>query len=483
MNNAPRSRDSRAGEAMAADAGMIFRSAPVVLATMCLGVLVAQLDSSVVNLALKQIGADLGGGVSTLQWVLDSYNLVYASLLLTGGALGDLYGRRRIFALGMVLFMLGSLVCGLAPGTGTLIAGRSLAGVGAALVLPTSLAILAVVYPDSKERARAIGIWASCNGLALAIGPTIGGLLVDTMGWRSIFLLIVPLCALALFLAWRAVPESSHPEGRQLDLAGQALSILGLGLLAFVVIEGPQWGWGSAPIVASVAVCVLCLALFVAVERGSEGAMVPLELFRRSGLSVSLAVAALMTFGMYGMLFLLPVYLQSARGHSAFLAGTLLLPLSLTFLLVSINSGRLATRFGARAMMTGGMASMGAGLLMLTGISADSPLWVIIASLFIIGVGLGLNTGPVMTVAVGSVPPSRAGTASGLVNTARIVGATLGVAGLGAVFAAHTGQEGGDAADIAGGIRAAFLVGAVGEFLGALIALVLIRRDAMQVSP
>src|SRR5215472_6171213 len=190
----------------------------VVLLTTSLGVLIAQLDSSVVNLAAKHIGADLDLGVSALQWVIDGYNLVYASLLLTGGTLADLYGRRRMFALGIGLLIAGSIVCGLAPNGATLIAGRALTGLGAALELPTSLAILTVAYPDKKERAGALGIWASCNGLAFVIGPTVGGVLVDAGGWRSIFLLVVPLCLLALALAIRAVPESRDPKGRGLDL-------------------------------------------------------------------------------------------------------------------------------------------------------------------------------------------------------------------------------------------------------------------------
>src|SRR5215475_13806835 len=204
----------------------------VVLLTMCLGVLVAQIDTSVVTLAIKQIGADLGAGIKELQWVVDAYNVVYASVLLTGGTLGDLYGRRRIFVWGIALFAAGSLLCTGAPNAGTLIVGRALTGLGAALEFPASLAILSAVYLDGQERTRAIGIWASCNGLAFAIGPTIGGVLVEAVGWRSIFLVVIPFGILALLLALKAVPESSRPQERRLEPLSQVLATSALAALS-----------------------------------------------------------------------------------------------------------------------------------------------------------------------------------------------------------------------------------------------------------
>ena len=454
-----------------------------VLVTMCLGVFIAQLDTSLVNLAIKPIGADLAADVSRLQWVVDAYNLAYASFLLTGGALGDLHGRRRVFALGVATFTIGSVVCGFAPNGTILIAGRAVTGLGAALMLPTSLAILAATYPDPKERVRAIGIWASCNGVALAIGPTAGGLLVDSAGWRSIFLLIVPVGIWAFAMALKAVPESAQPEGRRLDLPGQALAILALGGLAFAVIEGAHRGWNAVPTMVSIGICVVSAVLFVRIESRTEGALVPLELFRRPAFSAAMVVAALMTFGMYAMLFLVPLYLQAVRGATAFVAGLELLPLSLTFVLVSSHSGGLVARFGPRAVMTAGMALMGAGLLILAGLSGDTSLLTVEAALLVIGGGLGLNAGPVMAVAVASVPPARSGTASGLGNTARMIGATLGVAVLGAVFAVHAGQDMGAADRIVEGLRAAFLVGSAGELTGALVALAFIRRSALRTEP
>jgi MFS transporter, DHA2 family, methylenomycin A resistance protein len=457
------------------------RQAAMILFTMSLGVFIAQLDSQVVNLAIKDIGSDLNAGINALQWVIDSYNLFYATLLLTGGTLGDLYGRARVFAIGIGLIVLGSIVCAAAPNAAILIAGRAITGIGAALEVPTSLAILTVAYADDKERARAIGIWASCNGLALAAGPTIGGLLVDAAGWRSIFILVVPVSVLAMVLAMRRVPESSDPEGRHLDPAGQALAIATLAALSFVTIEGPHWGFASPIILALIILCVVSGVLFVAWQRGRPGALVPLDFFRKRVFSAALAVAGMMTFGMYAMLFLTPLYLQSLGGLSAFMVGLALLPLSVTFVIVSQYSGALVKRFGPRAMMTAGMAAMGVGLLLLAGVSTTPNMVLIETALLIIGAGLGLNTGPVNTVAVASVPPARSGTASGLVNTSRMVGATLGVAVLGSLFAVHAGDSRPEA--MVSGLRLAYLGGAVVELTGALIALAFIRGDAIRQKP
>ena len=448
-----------------------------ILLTMCLGILIAQVDTSVVNLALAPIGKALSAPVSVLQWVIDAYNLVYASLLLTAGTLADLYGRRRIFALGVAIFTISSLICGFAPDEVTLIAGRALSGLGAALLVPTSLAILAVTYEDAAERAHAIGIWASCYGVALAIGPSLGGFLVSGAGWRSIFLMIVPFALVALGLTLRVLPESRDPDGRQLDMPGQSLAVVTLVLLTLAAIEGPHW---SAPVTLAciaIAIAIVAGAAFLVVEARTEGALLPLPIFKRRGLAVAMAVASLMTFGMYGMLFLVPLYLQQLRGASVIAAGLELLPLSILYVIVSHRSGPLATKFGARAAMTGGMGAMGIGLLLLSFVTADTSLYAIELYLAILGIGLGLNTGPVNSVAVASVPPGRSGTASGLLNTARMVGATLGVALMGTVFAHYSGQ--GSPSAFTTGLRAALWIGGAGELLGALVAFIGVRGDAL----
>jgi DHA2 family methylenomycin A resistance protein-like MFS transporter len=459
--------------------GRVAQSTTLVLLTMSLGVLIAQIDTSVVNLAVKQIGANLDAGVTALQWVVDAYNLVYASLLLTAGTLADLFGRRRIFALGIALFTLGSLVCGLAPNASVLVAGRAIAGLGAAFEVPTSLAILTVTYPDSRQRSRALGLWASCNGLAFIIGPTLGGVLVDAAGWRSIFLLIIPLCIATLALTMTAVPETKNPEGRKLDLRGQALAIAALGALSLAVIEGPRWGWGSLGSISAFATSLVTAVLFLRRQAGSMGALVPLPMFENRVFSASLGIAAAMTFGMYAMLFLTPLYLQAARGDSALQAGIELLPMSVTFVIVSQLSGRIANGFGPRLPMTAGMALMGIGLFMLALIPFTDSLLLIESALLVIGCGLGLNTAPVNAVAVASVPAARSGTASGLVNTARMVGATLGVAVLGAMFATFAGGTGAGS-HIVDGLVPAFIVGGIGEMIGAVAAFSYIRHDSLR---
>lgn len=453
-------------------------TAPILL-TMSLGVLIAQIDTSVVNLAIKRIGGDFHVGVNTLQWVVDAYNLVYASLLLTAGTLADLYGRRRIFALGIALFTVGSLICGLAPGPAVLIAGRAVAGLGAALEVTTSLAILTVAYPDPKKRAHALGLWASCNGLAFIIGPTVGGVLVDGVGWRSIFLLVIPLSLLALALTVIWVPESKDPKDRRLDVAGQALAIIGLGALSLAVIEGPRWGCSSVETVVSFAVSIITAAWFLRRQANTNGALVPLAMFKNRVFSASLGVAGAMTFGMYAMLFVTPLYLQAARGASALHAGLELLPMSVTFVIVSQLSGKIASAFGPRLPTTAGMALMGAGLFMLAFIPINDSLVLIEAALLVIGCGLGLNTGPVNAVAVANVPVARSGTASGLVNSARMVGATLGVAILGAAFAVFAGGIG-DGSHVVAGLAPAYIGGGIAEMIGAAAAFTFIRRGALQ---
>jgi len=305
-----------------------------------------------------------------------------------------------------------------------------------------SLVLLALAYPDPRARQHALGIWASCNGLAFIVGPTVGGLLVDTVGWRSIFYLILPFCAGALLLARMAVEESAAPEGRHLDVRGQTAAIVALGGLSFATIEGAHLGWTSAPVVVAAAVAAAGAAVFVLVERRTVSGLVPFELFSRRPFSAALSIAGLMTFGMYALLFLMPLYFQTVRGASVVMAGIEMLPLSIAFVVVSRLNGRIVHAIGVRAAMATGMAAMGIGELALAFLSASTSWWLVATALGVVGVGLGLNTAPVNSVAVANVPRERSGTASGLLNTARMVGATLGVAILGSVFAHFAGQEG-----------------------------------------
>lgn len=441
----------------------------LVLLTLCLGVLIAQVDTSVVNLALRPIANSLRVGVAPLQWVVDGYNLTYALLLLTGGLLADLYGRRLLFSAGVVVFSLGCLACGLAPSAGMLVLGRVVAGFGAALLLPASLAILRVVWTDPVERGRALGVWAGCNGLAFVIGPTLGGFLIESLGWRSVFLIVLPLGALACLLALTTVPESADPQDRHGDILGQVLGALALGGLALAAIEGREAPWLLAIVLPG---AVIAAILFLITERRrGEAALVPLSLFRQRAFAGAITATAAVTFGMYGLLFLVPLSWQSAFAGATPLtpveAGPGLLPMALIFFVISQRSGALVERFGARSATAGGTAIIGLGLLIVALTTGAGPMWLTQTGLALAGLGMGVSTGPLMGVAVGSVPAARSGTASALINVARMVGATLGVAILGALYT------------VLGG-RTALLGGGLVQLAGATAAWATISRTAFR---
>jgi EmrB/QacA subfamily drug resistance transporter len=447
-----------------ADAGLRHRNA-LVLVTLCAGVLIAQVDTSVVNLAVQPISRSYGASIGALQWVLDGYNMTYAVLLLTGGLIADLYGRRRAFQAGAAVIGVASVGCALAPNVGFLIGARLMAGAGSALLLPASLAIVRVVWPEPGSRRHALGIWASCNGLAFVIGPTVGGLLIEWFGWPSVFLVAIPLVVAALVMAGLVVPESADPAGRHLDLSGQAVGAVALGGLVFAGIECHQGGSGW---IYGLLAAAMAVPAFLAIERRiGAAALVPLELFRQMPFAGAIVATAAMTFGIYGMIFLVPLLWQSTHLLSPEGAGLGLLPCALLFFLVAPRSGHLANRFGLRAMTAGGTGVIGLGLFVLALTDAARPLWAAEIGLALTGIGMGLNTGPLMSVAVGSVAAARSGTASALINVARMTGATLGVAILGAVFALlHGGPD---------GFRAAMLTGAAVQITGAVVAALTVR--------
>ena len=437
------------------------------LATLCLAVLLAQLDTAVVNLAIRPIGDHFGAGVAALQWVLDSYNLTYAVLLMTGGLLADLYGRRRSFMIGVGIFTAASLICALAPSVALLIAGRALAGLGAALMLPASLAIVRVVFTDPAERGRALGIWAACNGLALALGPTVGGILVDRLGWRSIFLVVVPLGLAALATAPAYIPESADPGGRSFDLTGQVLGAAALGLLA----GGAIALHGAAQL--ALLLFAASLALFIlfarAEARRGGAALVPPDLFAAPRFCGAVIATAGMTFGMYGVLFLLPFTWQATGRFDATGAGLALMPMALIFVLVSPFSGRVEAAAATRAVVAGGLGLIGLGLAVIGLGAGPGSLIAAEAGLCLAGLGMGLATGPLMGAAVGAVPAARSGTASALINVARMTGATIGVALLGALHVL--------AGEGAAGLRLAMLAGGAVQLACAALAFVLMAED------
>lgn len=403
------------------------------LLTLCLAVLIAQIDTSVVNLALHSIGQYFHTDVSLLQWTVDGYNLTYAALLLTGGLLADLYGRRRLFMTGAAVFTLASLICAGATSMSILLFGRVAAGLGAALLLPASLSIIRVSWPHPRARGRALGIWAACNGLALAIGPSLGGEIIHSFGWRSIFLLVVPIGLITLVLAVFSIPESSHPDGRHFDAGGQLSGAIALAALATAGIE-----FQNAPSLAafSLAITAIAIAFFIRQEsRRGEQALVPLALFISPVFNGAMIATAAMTFGMYGVLFLLPLSWQKEGLLGPAGAGIALIPMALIFVLVSPFSGWLTERLGNRPVTSSGVGLIGCGLLLLAVTAHDESIIAAEIALILTGIGMGLATGPLMGVAVGAVSAARSGSAAALVNVARMSGATLGVAVLGSLFA------------------------------------------------
>ena len=418
-----------------------------------MGVLIAQIDTSVVNLAVRPIGIYFSANVAELQWVVDSYNLVYAVFLLTGGLLADLRGRKALFMIGVAIFTAASLLCAFAPTVQFLIGGRVLAGLGAALLMPASLSIIRVAWPDHTERGRVLGVWAACNGLALAIGPTLGGLLIGQFGWRSIFMVVVPLGIAALVLAVPTIAESSDPEGRHFDVPGQILGATVLGGLAFAAIEAR-----GAIITAIIALIIslLALAVFIPVEaKKGATALVPLDIFRIREFRGAMTATAGMTFGMYGVLFLLPLTWQSTGMLNPAGAGVALMPMALVFVLVSPLSDVFSRKFGMPAATSGGVALIGFGLLVLSAAAGRGSIMADEIGLILTGLGMGLATGPLAGLAVSSVSVVRSGTAAALFNVARMAGAVIGVAVLGAVFAA--------AHDPATGLRLSMLLGRFGS--------------------
>jgi EmrB/QacA subfamily drug resistance transporter len=405
----------------------------ITLLTMCFALFMAMLDNTVVNVALPTISRELGAGVSGLQWIVDGYVLAFATLLLTGGILGDRNGRRRMFLAGLTTFTLASLACGLSQTTGQLIGFRAVQGVGAALLMPGTLSILSVTFPPT-ERAKAIGIWSGVSGLALALGPTAGGLLVEHVGWESIFFLNVPIGLIAFIVATRVVRESKAAEARELDLVGLGLGTAGLFSLTYALIEANQRSWGDGLIVGALGAGVALLAAFVLWERSAPNAMMPLGFFRIPAFSAGASVAFSISLGMFGTFFFFSLYMQLIRGYSALATGIRILPLTGMIFFIAPQAGRFAQRYGSRWPMTVGPLLAGSGLLLMSRVGVGTPYPIIIPVLMMMGIGMGTTMAPMTAAVMNAVGPERAGLGSATTNTAREVGGTFGIALLGTLL-------------------------------------------------
>jgi len=444
-----------------------------VLFAAVLGSGIAFLDGTVVNVALPAIRDDMGGGFSGLQWTLDAYLLTLGALLLLGGALGDEYGRKRMFVLGLVGFTAASLLCGIAPNIGTLIAARALQGVGGALLVPGSLALISATFVE-EDRGAAVGAWSGLTGVSIAFGPFLGGWLVDAVSWRLVFLINLPLAAVAIWVAVRHVPESRDPEaGTRPDFAGAAAVTIGLLGVVYALIDGPAFGW-SPFVIGALVVGVVALIAFPFIELRQQSPLVPLGIFRSRQFSGANLVTLTVYAGLGAALFLVVVNLQTVLDYSALEAGTALLPLTIIMLALSARAGRLSQRIGPRLPMTIGPIIVAAGLLGLGTIGpGDRYVTAVFPSVVVLGFGLAATVAPLTATVMASVKERHVGVASGVNNAVARVAGLLAVAVLPAVAGISAEDQG---ADFSAGAGRALTISAGLAVLGGIIAFATIRK-------
>jgi len=446
---------------------------PILLAA-SFAFIIVQLDVTIVNVALPQIGRELHAGVADLQWVVDAYTLGFAVFLLSAGVMGDKFGSRRAFLAGFVLFTLASLACAAAPTPLALNLARAVQGIGAALLVPSSLAILNRAYAHDKAAlAKAIALWTAGGGISIAAGPVLGGLLMSLADWRSIFWVNIPICVAGFWLTLRVVPEQAGKDPqRSFDMPGQLLAIVALTSFIGAVIEFESLGWSHWLIQAGLTLAVAAGALFLLVESSSAAPMLPLALFRRPPFSAAVLFGVLVNFAYYGTIFVLSFYLQKVRGYTVLHAGLVFLPLTGTFLFSNLASGRMAARCGLRLpMIVGGLiGASGYAALGWFGIADQASFMQMLPGLALIPAGMGLAVPAMTTSILSAVEHRQAGTASAILNTARQVGGAMGVAIFGALVA------GNDHARILSGIQAAMAVSSTMLLSAAALAWAYVER-------
>jgi len=408
---------------------------PLTLAAMSLGYGVVQLDVTIVNVAVNSIGASFGGQVAGLQWVVSSYTVAFAAFILSAGALGDRIGAKRVFVAGFAVFTLASLACALSPALPWLIAARVVQGLGAAILVPNSLALLNHAYADEQARGRAVGTWAAGASLALTAGPLVGGSLIALFGWRSIFLVNLPIGAAGLWLAWRCAADTPRKEGREVDPWGQLTAAATLACLAAALIGGGALGWTDARVLGALGAAVVLAIAFIWLERRSKQPMLPLSLFRNRDFSVAAAAGLLLNIAFYGLIFVFSLYFQRAQHLSAIWTGLAFVPMTGACFAANLAAARIARRLGARNAILIGGGAMAAACLALTMIRPTTAYAWLLAPFLILGAGLGLVVPPLTSALLGSVDKSRSGIASGVLNAARQTGSVLGVSLMGSLLA------------------------------------------------
>ena len=436
MSALSRQNDASTGEnAGSTGPGVASRTRKWTLVATSLGFAVVQLDVSVVNVAIKPIGASLGGGVSVLQWVVSAYTLAFAAFILSAGALGDRIGAKRVFITGFALFTCASAVCGLAPTMGILIAARAIQGLGAAVLVPCSLTLLNHTYSEPAERARAVGLWAAGASVALSAGPLIGGLLIATLGWRAIFFINAPIGLAGIMLTYRWAQETPRSPGRGFDPLGQLAAIICLSAIAASTIEGGAHSFISPAVLIGYAIALIAAAGFIATERRSDQPMLPLDVFRSGTFRCATAIGLLINVAFYGLIFVLSLFFQSGQHLSPLQTGLAFAPMTAAVVAANLSAGRLAARLSPRLVILAGAVLFAIGASALLGIDAGQGYLAIVFQLVAAGFGLGLVV-PSMTAALlGSVDRSRSGVASGTLNSARQTGSVIGVALYGSLIA------------------------------------------------
>jgi len=478
------------------------------LVVLCFSLLVIGLDNTILNVALPTVQEDLGASASQLSWIVDSYMLVFAAVLLTAGALGDRFGRKRALTFGLFVFGLASALSAVAQSSEMLIATRALMGVGGAFIMPSTLSILTATFPAS-ERAKAIGIWSAVAGLGIVIGPVTGGWLVEHGDWSLIFLVNVPIVITALIAGRWLVPESRDPAKPRLDAGGFALSSLGLAALVWALIEAPSRGWTDAMILGGFAFSALALAAFVRWELRIREPMLDVRLFRNRRFSAASGSITLAFFALFGTMFFLTQYLQLVLGYGAFESGVRLMPVAAGLIVGGPLSAKLAERVGTKRVVAAGLMFVGAGLALLSFAEVDSGYGLVAAVLGVLGLGMGLTMAPATESVMGSLPIAKASVGSAVNDATRTLGGALGVAVLGSLVSsgyragmdgitgpaqdslagalAVAGQAGGERgaqltslaqSAFVDGMHAAVLVGAAIAVVGAVLALVALPARA-----
>jgi EmrB/QacA subfamily drug resistance transporter len=404
------------------------------LTVVSLAVFITTVDGTIVNIALPSISAELGASTRQLQWIVDSYLLVFAGLLLAAGALGDRFGRRRSLIIGLLIFGVTSAFAGSVDSPNGLILGRALMGIGAAAIFPATLAIITNMFTDPSERAKAIGIWSAASGIGVAAGPIAGGWLLENFWWGSVFYVNIPVVIIAVAATLRFVPESKDENVPRVDLVGLVLSIAAITSLVFTIIEAPEWGWLSGKTLVGFATAAALLVAFVVAELKIENPLLPVRIFENMRFTAASVSVTSAFFALFGFIFLVTQYFQLVRGYGPLEAGVRTLPVAFSIAISSVLAPRLVELIGTKRVVAGGLALMAIGFAWVSTASAVTPYWEIVAQMIFLGVGLGATTAPATESIMGSLSVDKAGVGSAVNDTTRELGGTLGVAVIGSVF-------------------------------------------------